>query len=173
MAELTAGKNVPDVVNAVIEISKGNRNKYELDKETGHTILDRVIPVAMVYPIDYGYVPNTLCDDGDALDVLLVIDEPVPSGIVVPARPIGLLRMVDDGEADEKLVCVAKDDITKEHIKSVEDLGPNFKQIIEHFFKHYKDFKNDWKGVDVHFDGWAGADEAKKFLVSSIERYKG
>lgn len=172
MADLSYGDKAPDIVNLVIEISRGSINKYEMDKDTGHLILDRVNGTALGYPADYGYVPGTLCDDGDPLDGLLVIYESVPSGIVVPARPIGVLYMIDDGEKDEKLICVPADDVTKAHIKSLNDLGPNFKPMIEHFYSHYKDWKNDWKGVDVRFDGWGDAEAAKKVIQESIERNK-
>ena len=162
----------PDVVNLFIEIASGNLNKYEMDKDSGKIMLDRVNGTAMGYPTDYGYVPDTLCDDGDPLDGLLIIRESVPSGIVVPARAIGVLNMVDDGEGDEKLILVPADDIHSEYIKSVDDLGPNFKKMIEHFYSHYKDWKNDWKGVEISFNGWGGPEEAKKVIEESIARAK-
>lgn len=163
------GANAPEEINVIIEIQKGSRNKYEMDKETGMITLDRVNPLALGYPADYGYVPETLCDDGDPLDALLIIDESVPSGIVVPARAIGVLNMVDDNEGDEKLICVAADDITKSHIQSVEDLGPEFKKIIEHFYTNYKDWKKDWAGVPVAFNGWGDAAAAREVIKNSIE----
>lgn len=172
MGALGAGKKAPEVVNVVIEIRKGERNKYEMDKEIGHIVLDRVTPIAMGYPTDYGYIPETLCDDGDPLDALLVIDESVPHGVVVPARPIGVLRMIDGGEGDEKLICVANSDITKNHIQEVEDLGDHFKKVIEHFYTHYKDWKKDWKGTEVSFNGWGNAAEAKQVVLNSIENAK-
>lgn len=173
MAEIGVGKDAPNVVNVIIEIRRGEgKNKYEMDKETGYLTLDRVNATTLGYPADYGYVPNTLCDDGDPLDALVVIDESVPQGIVVPARPIAVLRMVDDGESDEKLICVAADDITKKTIQEVEDLGANFKPLVEHFYSHYKDWKNDWKGVDVHFDGWGSAAAAVEVIQDSIKRAK-
>ena len=172
MANVGIGKKAPDVVNVIIEIRRGEgANKYELDKETGALTLDRVNATTLKYVADYGYVPDTLCEDGDPLDALLVIDESVPHGVVVPARPIGVLRMVDDGEDDEKLICVAAKDITKDHIKEVEDLGAHFKHQVEHFYSHYKDWKNDWQGVDVHYNGWGDAAAAKDVVRESIERY--
>lgn len=168
MADLSYGDNAPEAVNLVIEMNKGGRNKYEYDKDTGRLMLDRVNATLLGYPADYGYVPDTLCDDGDPLDALLVIDESVPHGVVVPARPIGVLHFVDDGEGDEKLVCVADDDITKKHIKNVADLGPEFTNIIEHFYSHYKDWKKDWKGVTAEFKGWGDAAAAKKVVQDSI-----
>jgi len=172
MADISYGDNAPEVVNVVIEIQKGSVNKYEMDKKTGRIVLDRVNGTMLGYPADYGYVPDTLCDDGDPLDALLIITESVPPAVVVPARPVGVLRMVDDGEGDEKLICVPADDVTHTHIQSVEDLGPNFKPMVEHFYSHYKDWKKDWKGSPVSFNGWGDANEAKKVIAESIERAK-
>lgn len=167
-----AGANAPEEINVIIEIQKGSRNKYEMDKATGMITLDRVNGTALGYPADYGYVPETLCDDGDPLDALLIIDESVPAGICVPARAIGVLNMVDDGEGDEKLICVAADDVTKSHIKEVADLGPEFPKMIEHFYSHYKDWKKDWSGVDVKFNGWGDAAAAREVIKASIEAVK-
>ncbi len=173
MTDLSYGDEAPEVINVVIEIQKGSVNKYELDKRTGKIFLDRVNGTASLgYPADYGYVPDTLCEDGDPLDALLIIDESVLPGIVVPARPIGVLNMIDDGEADEKLICVASDDVTKSHIKSLGDLGENFKPMIEHFYSQYKAWKKNWQGSPVSFNGWGDAEEAKKIVTSSIELAK-
>lgn len=172
MADVTYGDKAPDVVNLIIEIKKGERNKYEVDKDTGRLFLDRVNGTIMGYPTDYGYVPDTLCDDGDPLDGLLIIDESVPHGVVVPARPIGVLNMVDDGEGDEKVIFVPADDISKTHIKDLSDLGEEFPRVIEHFYSHYKDWKKDWAGVDVKFNGWGDAAEAKEVIKQSIEAAK-
>lgn len=166
------GKNAPDEINVIIEIQKGGgRNKYEMDKDTGMLTLDRVNATTATYPADYGYIPGTLCEDGDPLDVLLVIDESVVHGAVVPARPIGVLKMIDEGEGDEKLVCVPVKDVSKENIQEIEDLDPQFKQRVEQFYTHYKDWKNDWQGVDIKFDGWGDSVEAKRIVSDSIERY--
>ena len=170
MSELSTGNKAPDVVNVVIEIRRGERNKYEMDKETGYLTLDRVNATTLGYPADYGYVPRTLCDDGDPLDALLIIDESVPHGVVVPCRPIGVLNMIDDGEGDEKLICVAADDVTKSHIKDLSDLGAEFPRIIEHFYTHYKDWKKDWTGVAISFNGWGDAAAAKQVILKSIQQ---
>lgn len=171
-SEVGYGDEAPEIVNVIIEIRKNERNKYEFDKETGRLMLDRVNATMLGYPADYGYIPQTLCDDGDPLDALLIIDESVPHGVVVPSRPIGVLYMVDDGEGDEKLICVAKDDVSKSHITEVEDLGPEFKKVIEHFYSHYKDWKKDWKGSPVSFNGWGDAAAARKVVEASIETAK-
>ena len=172
MAELSAGTNVPNVINVVIEIQRGGRNKYEMDKTTGYLTLDRVNATMLGYPADYGYVPETLCEDGDPLDALLVIDESVPLGVCVPARVLGVLRMVDGGENDEKLVCVAADDITKDHIQDLADLGAEFPRIVEHYYAHYKDWKKDWEGAEVSFNGWGDKAAAKAVVTESVERYE-
>ena len=173
MADISYGDDAPNIVNVVIEIQKGNVNKYELDKKTGRLSLDRVNGTASLgYPTDYGYVPDTLCEDGDPLDAMLIIDESVPQNVVVPVRPIGVLYMVDDDEADEKLITVAANDVTKTHIKSADDLGPNFKPMVEHFYKQYKAWKKDWRGTKVEFNGWGDSEAAKKVIQESIDRAK-
>ncbi len=169
MTELSYGEKSPEVVNLVIEIRKGEKNKYEFDKETGRLFLDRVNGTALGYPSDYGYIPGTMCEDGDPLDGLLIIDESVPHGTVVPARPIGVLYMIDDGEKDEKLICVPADDVSKDHIKDLSDLGENFQKVVEHFYTHYKDWKKNWTGSPVSFDGWGDAEAAKKVILESID----
>lgn len=171
---VSSGNNIPEEVNLIIEIQKGGgRNKYEYDKDTGRLTLDRVNATTLGYPADYGYIPGTLCEDGDPLDALLLIDESVPHGAVVPARPIGVLFMVDDNESDEKLICVPRDDISKAHLTDLNQLEPNFQKRVEHFYKHYKDWKNDWSGVTVEFKGWGGADDAKRVVQESISRAGG
>lgn len=171
--DVTVGDDAPNVVNLIIEIQKGGgKNKYEFDKDTGRLTLDRVNGTTGTYPADYGYVPGTLCEDGDPLDALLIIDEPVVHGAVVAVRPVGVLYMIDDGEGDEKLICVAKDDISKEYIQELDDIDPNFKNQVEQFYLHYKDWKNDWQGVEIKFSGWGDAAAAKKVIDESINRAK-
>lgn len=172
MKELTAGKDAPQIVNVVIEIRRGERNKYEMDKDTGYLTLDRVNATMLGYPADYGYVPQTLCDDGDPLDALLIIDESVPHGTVVPSRAIGVLRMVDNGEGDEKLICVAAEDVSKDHILELADLGAEFPKVIEHFYSHYKDWKRNWAGTPVSFNGWGDAAAAREVIEQSAKLYE-
>lgn len=168
--EVSFGDVNDGVVNVIIEIRKSERNKYEFDKESGRLFLDRVNGTLLGYPADYGYIPDTLCEDGDPLDALLVIDESVPHGAVVPSRPIGVLYFEDDGEMDEKLIVVPVDDISKDHIRELEDLGDAFKKNIEHFYAHYKDWKKNWQGVDGRLHGWGGSEDALKVVRDSIER---
>lgn len=169
-AEVTPGDIEDGVMNVIIEIRKGERNKYEFDKETGRLFLDRVNGTFLGYPADYGYIPGTLCEDGDPLDALLIIDESVPHGTVVPSRPIGVLYFEDDGEMDEKLIVVPADDISKDHIKELDDLGAAFKKNVEHFYAHYKDWKKDWNGVDGKLHGWGDAAAAHDVIRQSIAR---
>jgi inorganic pyrophosphatase len=170
MSDVSYGNDAPAVVNVIIEIRKGERNKYEFDKETGRLFLDRVNGTMLGYPADYGYVPDTLCDDGDPLDALLLIDESVPHGTVVPSRVIGVLYFEDDGEMDEKLIVVPADDVSKDHIKDLADLGENFQKVIEHFYAHYKDWKKNWTGVDGQLKGWGDAAAAQQVVNDSIAR---
>lgn len=171
--DVTPGNDVPNEVNVIIEIQKGGgQNKYEFDKATGRLTLDRVNGTTATYPADYGFIPGTLCEDGDPLDVLLVIDESVVHGAVVPSRPIGVLYMIDDGEGDEKLICVPSKDISKDHIKEIDDIDPNFKKRVEHFYKSYKAWKNNWQGTIVQYKGWGNAEEARKVVTDSIARAK-
>lgn len=172
MTGVTYGDKAPAIVNVIIEIKKGERNKYEMDKATGRIFLDRVNGTMLGYPADYGYVPATLCNDGDPLDALLIIDESVPHGVVVPARVIGVLYFEDDGEMDEKLITVPADDVSKDHIKDLADLGKNFQKVIEHFYGHYKDWKNGWTGVAGQLKGWGNAAAAQKVVTDSIARYQ-
>lgn len=172
MADVSYGDEAPEVVNVIIEIRKGERNKYEVDKKTGRLFLDRVNGTMLGYPADYGYIPGTLCDDGDPLDALLIIDESVPHGVVVPSRPIGVLYFEDDHEMDEKLIVVPADDVSKDHITDLADLGENFQKVIEHFYSHYKDWKKGWTGVDGQLKGWGGAADAKKVIEAAIQKAK-
>jgi inorganic pyrophosphatase len=165
-ADLSYGNAAPKIVNVVIEIQKGSRNKYEIDKSTGIMMLDRVNQTFLAQPTDYGYVPNTLGEDGDPLDAMLIIDESVPVGTCVPARVIGVMYMVDSGENDEKLIVVPADDQSQDHIVTLEDLGEHFKKAVTHYFEHYKDLK----GKKVEIKGWGDADAAYTLIGQCIER---
>lgn len=172
MSNLPLGKKAPDIVNVVIEIRKGERNKYEVDKKTGALFLDRVNGTTLGYPADYGYLPETLCEDGDPLDALLIIDESVPHGVVVPSRAIGVLYMIDGGESDEKLIVVPADDVSKDHITDLPDLGENFQKVVQHYYAHYKDWKKGWTGAEVSFNGWGDAAAAKEVIVKSMAAHQ-
>ena len=157
-----------DEMNVIIEIPKFSKNKYEIDKETGMIALDRVMHSAQDYPFDYGFVPQTLFDDGDALDVVLVTTYPLAPGILVKARPVAIMEMVDGGERDDKVVAVPVDDPRFENVRDIGDLNPHFQKEMSHFFETYKKVQNK----EVSVGAWHGADEAKKAFAKSREMYQ-
>lgn len=157
------------VLNTVVEISKGSTLKIEWDRKRAVFMLDRVEPSIFAKPCNYGFIPQTLDEDGDELDTLIVTDEPLPTGIWLEARVIGVLDFTDDGEADHKVVVVPADDRhTGDRIKSLDDLGERWKQQIEHHFSHYKDLK---KPGSTTVNGWGDVEAAKKIIEESIARY--
>lgn len=166
-----AGADLPEEVNVIIEIpAHSGPVKYEADKESGALIVDRFMSTAMFYPCNYGYVPQTLSDDGDPVDVLVVTPVPLISGSVVKVRPIGMLNMTDESGEDAKVLAVPVQKLLPMYadIQKPEDVSPHLLSMITHFFEHYKDLeKNKW----VKVNGWVGAEEAKKEIVSSVKRY--
>ena len=172
LENLQAGKQVPDDVNVVIEIpSNSSPIKYEVDKDSGMVMVDRYLGTAMFYPCEYGFVPHTLSEDGDPVDVLVVSPYSLISGSVVRCRPIGMLRMTDESGHDAKILAVPVSKLTPryEHIQKPDDLGKELLNAIEHFFKHYKDLES---GKWVKIDGWEGIDSAKKEILASVKRFK-
>ena len=146
-------------INVIIEIPKGSHNKYEIDKKTGVIKLDRVLHSAQNYPFDYGFVPQTLWDDGDALDVVLLTTHPLMPGILVPTRPIGIMHMTDGGEADEKIIAVAVGDPRYASVTDITDANQHVLKEIAHFFATYKQIQK--KEVIVgEFEGRAAAETA-------------
>ena len=163
---LTAGEKFPGEFNVVIEIPKGSRNKYEYDEELDIIKLDRVAFSAMSHPYDYGFIPGTRSNDGDHLDAFVILDNSVFPGCLVTARPVGVLKMIDDGEGDEKIIAVPADDIRYRHISDISQLSPHLKEEIQHFFEHYKDLQH--KTVEI--TGWGGREEAVKIMQESLEK---
>ncbi|GAA1753199.1 inorganic diphosphatase [Agromyces humatus] len=155
---------------AVIEIPKGSRNKYEVDHETGRVFLDRVLYTSFSYPTDYGFFENTLGDDGDPLDVLVLLDYPLFPGVGVKVRPVGVFHMTDDGGGDAKVIGVPAGDPRWNHIQDVNDIPEFTRKEIEHFFEHYKDLE---PGKWVKTEGWANAAEAEGLIAKAIEAYPG
>lgn len=153
---------------AVIEIPKGSRNKYEVDHESGRVYLDRVLFTPFVYPVDYGYFDNTLGGDGDPLDALVLLEHSVYPGVVVRVRPVAVLPMEDDGGIDEKVLCVPVKDPRWAHIQDVDDVPAQIKNELEHFFSHYKDLE---PGKWVKVGKWAGKAEAERLIAEAQERY--
>ncbi|RZD30593.1 MAG: inorganic pyrophosphatase [uncultured DHVE6 group euryarchaeote] len=161
------GKRAPDEVNVIIEIPAGSKDKYELDKETGLIMLDRVLEVSMAYPGNYGFIPMTFCDDKDPLDVIILTHSPIHPGVLVKARPVAVLDMVDSGESDEKILAVPANDPRFDQIKDLKDVPKAFLDEIYHFFERYKDLR---KGT-VQLGKWGNAKLAKKVINDSIKLY--
>ena len=167
-----AGADVPNNVNVVIEIPmNGDPIKYELDKATGALFVDRFMSTAMHYPCNYGYIPHTLSDDGDPVDVLVVTPFALVPGVVVRCRPLGMLKMTDEAGGDEKLLAVPIDKLTSIYrdVQSVRDLPEITLSQIAHFFQHYKDLE---AGKWVKVEGWVGPEEAKKAIIDGIKKFK-
>ncbi len=166
---LTPGDYQEGTVNIVVEIPEGSMLKIEWDRKRAAFMLDRVEPSIFAKPCNYGFIPQTLDEDGDELDVLLVCGEPVPTGVWMEAKIVGILNFEDDGEMDHKVVVVPADDRnTGDSINSLDDLGDRWKQKIEHHFSHYKDLKKP--GTTI-VQGWGNVEDAKKMITESIERW--
>ena len=166
------GKNAPDEINVIIEIpANAEPVKYEVDKETGAMFVDRILKTAMRYPANYGYIPNTLSDDGDPCDVLVPTAFPLIPGSVIVCRPIAVLKMADESGDDAKVLAVPIDKITNRYsdVKDYSDMPEEIMQRISHFFEHYKDL-DDGKWVRV--DSWEGVDAAKAEITNSIKMYQ-
>lgn len=161
--------NAPEEVECYIEVPKGSIMKYEMDKDSGLMRLDRVLYSAVHYPGDYGFIPQTLSEDGDPLDIVVLSNNPVFPGCIVTARPIGVLIMHDDGEQDEKIIAVhSKDPRFDEHL-DIEHVNGHVLKEIQHFFDTYKALQT---GADVKVAGIRGVDEARKEIQIAIDRYK-
>lgn len=167
---VSAGKSLPDDINVVIEIPMNSAIKYEIDKESNTLFVDRLVSTAMYYPCNYGYIPHTLCGDGDAADVLVVFPQPVQAGSVIRCRPIGVLTMTDEAGEDSKILAVPHDKVTTLYskIQTISDLPEVMLAQITHFFEHYKDLE---KGKWVKVGGWEGVDAARKEIHDAAERY--
>lgn len=166
--EVRIGDQVPQRVNAIIEIPKGSRAKYEIDKESGLIKLDRVIYASMYYPLNYGFIPQTLGEDKDPLDIVVLTQVSVVPRCLIPSKVIGVMRMIDRGEADDKIIAVAEQDASVSHIRDVSELPDFFKVELKHFFENYKTLEN--KKVVV--DDFLGAAQAYPIIERSIQYYK-
>ena len=167
---IAIGKNPPDDVNVIVEVPIGGEPiKYELDKAAGTLVVDRFLHTPMRYPGNYGFVPHTLSDDGDPIDVLVANTRPIVPGAVINVRPIGVLKMEDDGGGDEKIIAVPTPKLTKryEKVHNYLDLPTITREQIQHFFEHYKDLE---PGKWVKMLGWGDADEARKLISEAIVR---
>jgi inorganic pyrophosphatase len=169
--QVPVGRDIPNDLNVIIEIPMNSPAiKYEVDKASGSIFVDRMLKTAMHYPCNYGYVPHTICGDGDPVDVLVVMPFPLEPGVVVRCRPIGLLRMEDESGEDAKVIAVPVTDITGLYrkVEQLDDIDELLTMQIEHFFAHYKDLEREkW----VRVDGWEDAAAARKEVLDSVERF--
>lgn len=165
--DITPGDDAPSKVSVVVEIPKGSQNKYEYDKKNGVFALDRVLFSPMHYPGDYGIIPQTLGEDNDPLDALVLVTYPTYPGILIESRPIGVLRMIDNNEPDDKILCVPVSDIRMEHISNISDIQKPILDEIAHFFEVYKQLE----GKKVELDGWGEAQEAREVITKATARY--
>ncbi len=156
------------IINVLIEIPGGSKNKYEFDKDMNAFALDRVLFASVKYPYDYGFVPNTLADDGDPLDGMVMMDEPTFPGCVIAARPIGMLLMIDGGDRDEKILCVPAEDPRYNEVKSLKDIAPHRLEEIAEFFRTYKNLEK--KVTEIQ--GWEDVDAVNPLIEECIKAYK-
>jgi inorganic pyrophosphatase len=165
------GRDVPDDVNVIIEIPMNSEPvKYEVDKKSGAIFVDRILTTPMRYPCNYGYVPHTLCGDGDPVDALVMMPFPLIPGSVINCRPIGMLEMKDEAGTDEKIVVVPTNKVSPlyKDVDTVRELPAPIREQIEHFFAHYKDLE---KGKWVKIEGWHGPQDARRAILEAVERY--
>lgn len=166
--DVELGKEAPREFNTIIEISRGSKNKYEIDKETGLIKLDRALKTAQDYPFDYGFVPQTLWEDGDALDVVVLSTYPINSGILVKVRPVAVMHMVDCGDGDDKIIAVPISDPRWDDIKDLKDINAHTLKEMQHFFETYKQIE----GKKVKVSGFSNKAKALEAVKKSVKLYK-
>lgn len=172
LMDINSGRDVPHEINVIIEIPMhGEPVKYEVDKASGALFVDRFLTTAMYYPTNYGYIPHTLSEDGDPVDVLVVTPIPLISGSVIRARVVGMLKMTDESGIDAKLLAVPIDKSSTMYrsVQTYTDLPAHLLLSIEHFFKHYKDLE---EGKWVKVDGWEGPEVARREIMASVARFQ-
>lgn len=167
-ANLKIGDKAPEVITVVVEIPKGTSNKYEYDEKLDEIRLDRVLHSAVFYPVDYGFIPETRAEDGDHLDVLVLINNPTFPGCILDVRPVGLLDMSDENGQDWKILAVANTDPSFADTMNVEDVNDHLRDVIVQFFETYKKLE----GKEVTIKGWAGATQARRRIVEAKERFE-
>jgi len=166
--DISIGPDAPDQCRAVIEIPKGSKVKYELDKETGLLKVDRILYQSVVYPANYGFIPQTLGDDGDPLDLLVLMQEPVAPLSVLRVRPIGMMTMIDQGQNDEKIICIHMDDPAYNEYMHINELPAHRLDELRHFFQDYKTLEHK----EVLVQDFFGREEAKQTVVQAMELYR-
>ncbi|HKI58352.1 MAG TPA: inorganic diphosphatase [Trueperaceae bacterium] len=168
LIDMSPGEQAPHAVNAVVEVPFGSSNKYEYDPQLGVFRLDRVLYSPMHYPGDYGFIPGTLADDGDPVDILVLMTRPTFPGAVIRARPLGYLEMSDEKGRDQKVLAVPVDDPRYDSNRHLDTVSRHRLREIEHFFAIYKELE----GKETHVDGWHGMDETHALIRSTIEAYE-
>lgn len=168
--DISLGDKLPEEFNVVIEIPRGSHNKYEIDKDSGLIKLDRVNYSAAPYPCDYGFAPRTLWDDGDALDVVVLTTNPIPPGILVTVRPVGIMKMTDDGSSDDKVIAVPTEDLRFDHVNDLEDINKHTLKELQHFFEQNKKLKK--KPIETTVHGFLGRADAISAVNRATETYK-
>ncbi len=164
---VSCGKNAPEIVNSIIEIPKGSKGKYELDKESGLLRLDRVLFSAVYYPVNYGFIPKTYCDDRDPLDILVICSIEVDPLCIVESKVIGAMHMIDNNERDDKIISVAKNDMSVNYINDIEELPPHTSVELKRFFEDYKKLEHK----EVVVQEFLGKEEAYRIITESINLY--
>jgi inorganic pyrophosphatase len=165
---ISPGADAPRTINMIVEIPKGSQNKYEYDEVHKMVKLDRVLHSPLYYPGEYGFIPQTLGKDGDPMDALVLVNFPTYPGVLIECRVIGMLEMVDQGEADDKILCVPVNDIRYGHVHDIKDIREPVLNEIAHFFRTYKDLE----GKKVEIAGWKSREEAYAVIESGLKRYK-
>ncbi len=168
--DIPLGDKAPEEFNTIIEIPKGSHNKYEIDKETGLIALDRANYGPAPYFFDYGFAPQTLWEDNDPLDIVLLTTYPLHPGVLVKVRPVGVMEMTDDGDSDYKIICVPSDDRRWDNVNDIGDVNEHFKRELQHFFEIVKALKG--KPVPVTIHGFKGKKEAKAAVEQSVKLYQ-
>lgn len=166
--KVNIGDDSPNIVNGIIEIPKNTRAKYELDKESGLLLMDRVLYSAMYYPANYGFIPKTYCDDHDPLDILVLSQINIVPMCIVSAKVIGVMRMIDNGELDDKIIAVAENDMSVSHINDISELPEHFIKELKNFFEDYKKLENKTVVIEEFQD----AATAKEIIKQSMVDYK-
>lgn len=165
--DVSIGDKAPAEIRTVVEIPRGSLNKYEVDKETGLIALDRVAHTGQAFPFDYAFVPQTLWDDGDALDVIIFATEPFFPGILVDVRPVGIMHMIDSGEGDDKILAVPVGDPRWKHVNDLADLNQHQLKVVQHFYENYKKLQNK----EVVISGFEGKEAAFAAVKKSQDLY--